>query len=102
MDLPPCEDRSCAICGMSDPDQLLPDDLSGFWMCGDCEKHWDDFGDDDMIFFPGEVEEILQKREDDLVKAAEWLELMRQCQEDRYYILGEPDYNPALYDDVFE
>ena len=85
---------ACALCDMTDPSELFLDDATGFWLCGDCETHWQDFGDNDFVVFPGEVEEKL-------INATEWLELMRECQADRISITGEPDYNPAEYDDVF-
>jgi hypothetical protein len=57
--------------------------------------HWQDFGDNEFVVFPGEVEQ-------ELIEAFQWLELMRECQEDRLYILGEPEYNPEEYNDVFD
>lgn len=85
---------ACALCAMTDPSELFLDDDTGFWLCGDCEKHWQDFGDNDFVVFPGEVEEKM-------ANAAKWLELMRECQADRISIIGELDYNPEAYDEVF-
>jgi hypothetical protein len=90
-----CALYACALCATTDPAELFLNDTTGFLMCGDCEMHWQDFGDNEFVVFPGEVEQ-------ELIEAFQWLELMRECQEDRLYILGEPEYNPEEYNDVFD
>lgn len=78
---------SCAVCAMTDPSELLYDMHLKFYLCGDCEKHWEAFGDDEMVLFPGE---------------AEWCTLMRECELHLISILGTSVYNPEDHDDVFD